>query len=90
MSEIGKNLIVISGPSGCGKDTVVKYILSHDDRFALSVSATTRAKRPYEVDGVDYIFLSTAEFISKISKTPELDTVRVIFNKGLLHFSNSL
>ena len=46
MSEIGKNLIVISGPSGCGKDTVVKYILSHDDRFALSVSATTRAKRP--------------------------------------------
>lgn len=68
MSEIGKNLIVISGPSGCGKDTVVKYILSHDDRFALSVSATTRAKRPYEVDGVDYIFLSTAEFISKISK----------------------
>ena len=44
MSEIGKNLIVISGPSGCGKDTVVKYILSHDDRFALSVSATTRAK----------------------------------------------
>lgn len=68
MSEIGKNLIVLSGPSGCGKDTVVKQILKTDDRFVLSVSATTRPKRPYETDGVDYIFLSTQEFISKISK----------------------
>lgn len=68
MSEIGKNLVVISGPSGCGKDTVVKHILSKDKRFALSVSATTRQKRPYEEDGVDYIFLSTQEFVSKISK----------------------
>lgn len=68
MSEIGKNLIVISGPSGCGKDTIVKSIIRKDNRFVLSVSATTRAKRPYEVDGVDYIFLSTQEFINKISK----------------------
>lgn len=68
MSEIGKNLVVISGPSGCGKDTVVKAILKKDERFVLSVSATTRTKRPYEVDGVDYIFLSTQEFIGKISK----------------------
>ena len=67
MSEIGKNLVVISGPSGCGKDTVVKHILATDDRFVLSVSATTRAKRPYETDGVDYIFLTTQEFIGKIS-----------------------
>ena len=68
MSEIGKNLLVVSGPSGCGKDTVVKYILKTDPRFALSVSATTRPKRPYEVDGEDYIFLSGSEFISGISK----------------------
>lgn len=68
MSEIGKNLIVVSGPSGCGKDTVVKEIIRTDDRFTLSVSATTRPKRPYETDGVDYIFLSTQEFIAKISK----------------------
>lgn len=67
MSEIGKNLIVISGPSGCGKDTVVKHILKTDDRFVLSVSATTRAKRPYETDGVDYIFLTTQEFVAKIA-----------------------
>lgn len=68
MSNIGKNLIVVSGPSGCGKDTVVKKMLAADERFILSVSATTRPKRPTETDGVDYIFLSTQEFISKISK----------------------
>ncbi|MBQ3393687.1 MAG: guanylate kinase [Oscillospiraceae bacterium] len=68
MSDIGKSLIVISGPSGCGKDTVAKCILDTDDRFVLSVSATTRAKRPYETDGTDYIFLTTREFVSKISR----------------------
>ncbi len=67
MSEIGKNLVVISGPSGCGKDTVVKHILKTDDRFVLSVSATTRPKRPTEKDGVDYIFLTAPEFIAKIA-----------------------
>lgn len=67
MSEIGKNLVVISGPSGCGKDTVVKHILKTDERFVLSVSATTRPKRPTETDGVDYIFLTAPEFIAKIA-----------------------
>ena len=67
MSEIGKNLVVISGPSGCGKDTVVKHIHKTDDRFVLSVSATTRPKRPTETDGVDYIFLTAPEFIAKIA-----------------------
>ena len=67
MSVIGKNLVVISGPSGCGKDTVVKHILKTDDRFVLSVSATTRPKRPTETDGVDYIFLTAPEFIGKIA-----------------------
>ena len=67
MNNIDKNIVVISGPSGCGKDTVVKKILSMDDRFVLSVSATTRARRPFEKDGVDYIFLSGEEFISKIA-----------------------
>lgn len=67
MSSIGKNIIVISGPSGCGKDTVVKKMLQMDDRFVLSVSATTRQRRPIEKDGVDYIFLSTAEFAEKIA-----------------------
>ena len=67
MNSIDKNIVVISGPSGCGKDTVVKKILSMDERFVLSVSATTRQRRPIEKDGVDYIFLSTEEFLSKLS-----------------------
>ncbi|MBQ7284345.1 MAG: guanylate kinase [Oscillospiraceae bacterium] len=67
MNSIDKNIVVISGPSGCGKDTVVKKILSMDDRFILSVSATTRQRRPIEKDGVDYIFLSSEDFVAKIA-----------------------
>ena len=68
MNNIDKNIVVISGPSGCGKDTVVKKILSMDERFILSVSATTRQRRPIEKDGVDYIFISTEEFLAGITK----------------------
>lgn len=67
MNSIDKNIVVISGPSGCGKDTVVKKILSMDERFILSVSATTRQRRPTETDGVDYIFLSTEDFKEKLA-----------------------
>ncbi len=72
-NNVGKNLIVVSGPSGCGKDTVVKYILANDERFTLSVSATTRTKRPTEKNEIDYIFLSTTEFVDKISKNEFLE-----------------
>jgi guanylate kinase len=58
--EPGK-LVVISGPSGAGKTSVCRA-LKNDPRVAFSVSATTRSKRPGEVDGVDYHFLSQAEF----------------------------
>ncbi|MEG1801398.1 MAG: guanylate kinase [Oscillospiraceae bacterium] len=67
MNNIDSNIVVISGPSGCGKDTVVKKMLQMDDRFVLSVSATTRPKRPIETDGVDYIFLTTQEFLTRIT-----------------------
>ena len=54
-------LLIISGPSGSGKGTVTKK-LSPDRSYALSVSMTTRNKRPGEIDGVDYIFCSKQEF----------------------------
>jgi guanylate kinase len=54
-------LFVISAPSGCGKGTILSEILK-DENFYYSVSATTRAPRAGEVDGVNYRFLSREEF----------------------------
>lgn len=58
-------LIVISGPAGSGKGTVNAHLLSRDD-FVYSVSATTRAPRPGEIDGVNYHFITKEEFLSRI------------------------
>jgi guanylate kinase len=55
-------LVVVSGPSGVGKSTVVAEALSLDPSIWLSVSATTRAPRPGEVDGREYFFVSGDEF----------------------------
>ncbi len=56
------NLIVITGPSGVGKGTVVQKLLDEVPLLAKSVSVTTRAKRPGEQDGVDYFFVSDEQF----------------------------
>lgn len=58
-------LAVISGPSGAGKSTIVRALLG-DPRVEFSVSATTRPKRPGEVDGRDYHFLTPEEFQQKV------------------------
>jgi guanylate kinase len=55
-------LIVISGPSGVGKDTVIKHLLELDPKLKYSVSYTTRSPRPGEIDGVDYRFVNKEEF----------------------------
>ena len=61
-------LLVVSGPSGVGKGTICKEYLSSYDDCALSVSATTRAPRDGEIDGVSYFFLSHDEFRKKIDE----------------------
>lgn len=61
-------LLVISGPAGSGKSTVRQKLLMQHDNFSYSISATTRAPRPGEVDGVDYYFLSTDEFLEKAER----------------------
>jgi len=55
-------MVVISGPSGVGKDTVVDRMQDRGLPFHFVVTATTRARRSTEVEGVDYIFLPQAEF----------------------------
>jgi guanylate kinase len=60
-------LIIFSAPSGSGKTTLVHYLLSRPElNLAFSVSATSREKRHNETDGVDYYFISPAEFQQKI------------------------
>src|ERR1700688_2962735 len=62
MSKKRGLLIVISGPSGVGKDTLIKRLLELDRNLRYSVSCTTRAPRPGERDGVDYSFVSRERF----------------------------
>ena len=65
-------MIVVSGPAGSGKGTVNGHLLNRDD-FVYSVSATTRAPRPQEVDGVNYHFISRDEFVSRIESGDMLE-----------------
>ncbi len=60
-------IIIISAPSGAGKGTIIRELLSRDERLAVSISATTRECRPGEEDGVDYYYLTIEEFQSQIS-----------------------
>jgi guanylate kinase len=61
-------LIVISGPSGVGKDSVLEEMKSRGLPFHFVITATTRSPRPEETDGVDYFFLSQDEFARMIDE----------------------
>ncbi|MFI3280434.1 MAG: guanylate kinase [Rikenellaceae bacterium] len=61
-------LIIFSAPSGAGKTTVVKELLKRFSNFEFSVSATSRAPRGVEQDGVDYHFLSNDEFMKRVEQ----------------------
>ena len=67
MADVG-TLAVVSGFSGVGKGTVMKKMIEMSDRYALSVSATTRAPREGEIHGKEYFFLSEQAFIELIEK----------------------
>jgi guanylate kinase len=60
-------LFVLSSPSGAGKSTIARMLLENDDGVAMSVSATTRPKRPGEVDGLDYHFVDDKGFDSLVA-----------------------
>jgi guanylate kinase len=67
MAEARGTMLVVSGPSGSGKSTICKRLLA-DPRVEFSVSATTRAPRPGEVDGRDYHFMDKARFRAEIER----------------------
>src|SRR5690554_2892446 len=78
--------IIFSAPSGAGKTTLVKHLLSQDLGLEFSISACTREKRGKEKDGVDYYFLSTKEFKNKIQDNAFIEWEEVYDN----HFYGTL
>jgi guanylate kinase len=70
-------MLVLSSPSGAGKTTLSRQLLENDAHIQLSVSCTTRAKRPGERDGVDYRFIDTPTFRSMIERGEFLEHARV-------------
>jgi guanylate kinase len=81
-AESPGKLVIISGPSGAGKSTVVRRLLEVCELpLKLSVSATTRAPRPGEIDGQDYHFLTVAEFQRRREKGEFLES-KEVFARG--------
>ena len=76
-------LIVLCGPAGVGKGTVLGRVREQHPQIWLSVSATTRKPRPGEVDGVNYFFMTEQEFLDKEAAGEFLETADVF---GLAHY----
>ena len=70
-------MLVLSSPSGAGKTTLSRLLLENDAHIQLSVSCTTREKRPGEKDGVDYKFIDTPTFRGMIERAEFLEHARV-------------
>lgn len=73
-------LIVFSGPSGAGKDTILRRLLEKNPNLRLSVSATTRMPRHGEKDGVDYHFISKEQFQSLLEQDKMLESAEYCGN----------
>ncbi len=73
-------MLVLSSPSGAGKTTISRDLLSRDDNLTMSVSATTRPIRPSEVEGVDYQFVDKVEFNLMVNRGELLESAKVFDN----------
>ena len=73
-------MLVLSSPSGAGKTTLARRLLQRDADISMSVSVTTRNRRPGEVDGVDYHFVTQAEFEERIRRGELLEHATVFGN----------
>ena len=82
MSETRKGmLLVISGPSGTGKGTLIKRLMEEDKSLVFSVSATTRAPRPGEIDGVHYHFVTDAQYDELVAQDAFVEYATVHANR---------
>ena len=70
-------MLVLSSPSGAGKTTISRLLLERDDNLSLSVSVTTRPKRPGEVHGKDYFFVDPTEFNLMLNRQELLEHAKV-------------
>jgi guanylate kinase len=80
-STAKRPVFVVTGPSGAGKGTLIRLVLPRFPELAVAVSATTRARRPGERDGVDYWFLSADEFQRRIDAGEFLEWVDFVGNR---------
>ena len=80
MAERRGLLIILSSPSGAGKSTLAKRLRAWDPEIVFSISATTRAPRPGEVDGVDYRFVDEAAFKAQVADRGMLEHAHVFGN----------
>jgi guanylate kinase len=72
------SLIVVTGPSGAGKGTLIREVLEQVPGIGATVSATTRDRRPGEQDGREYYFLSLTEFLDRIERGDLLEHVTYV------------
>lgn len=82
MTTIPRNgfMFVLSSPSGAGKTTIARKLLESDDNLEMSVSVTTREKRPGEEEGTDYYFTSQDDFVERIGNGDFLEHAEVFGN----------
>ena len=81
--ELGRRrglMLVLSSPSGAGKTTIARRLLTEDDELELSVSVTTRHRRPGEVEGKDYHFVTISDFQIMINDRALLEYAKVFDN----------
>lgn len=74
-------MLVLSSPSGAGKSTISRELLTRDADLSMSVSLTTRAMRPGEQDGVHYYFVDHAEFEARVQRKDLLEHANVFGNR---------
>jgi len=79
MAEINRRglMLVLSSPSGAGKTSICRELLSLEENLKMSISATTRPRRPGEVNGVDYSFIDGAQFDKLIKMKALLEYAKV-------------